>query len=196
MSYESKPIKTQEKDAIESEFFPKRMDWEIDWTVPIEQKFVNYMLRILKLYPQERSIETTIDRSIDLGTYDGKRELNDVYIIYSSKKAVKFADIKPLRLYHTSYIIRFMIPNKHVVNYESDRPGTEQKIEITNWSYLNCYYWSIQKILEDFGKFVVGLRYCNSEAPSVKFSSYSNFLSVLEVKEAIKELKEKGGQNK
>ena len=193
---ENKPMKTQEKDAIAPEYPPKKLDWEIDWTVPIEQKFVNYTLRILKLSPQERSLETTIDRSIDLGTYDGKRELNDVYIIYSSKKAVKFADIKPLRLYYNSYIIRFMIPNKHVVNYESDRPGTEQKIEITNWSYLNCYYWSIQKILEDFGKFIVGLRYCNSESPSVKFSSYSNFLSVLEVKEAIKELKEKGGQNK
>ena len=192
----NKPIKKQEKGAIKPEYPPKKIDWMIDWKTRIEQRFVKYVYRILKTFPQGKSIETMIDRSIDLGTNDGKRELNDVYIIYSSQKAVKFADIIPLRLYYTSYRLRFMIPNKHVLNYESDRPGIEQKIEITNWSYLNCYFYSIDKILEDFGKFVYGLYLCGSNCPSVKNSLYNNFIELLDVKEAIKALKENGGQNK
>jgi hypothetical protein len=76
-----------------------------------------------------------------------------------------------------------------VLNYESDRPGIEQKIEITNWSYSNCYLYSIDKILEDFGKFVYSLYFCGSNCPSVKNSLYNNFIELLDVKEAIKILK-------
>lgn len=142
------------------------------WKVPIDTKYINFAIRILKRYDvKNNSLKNFINEQEENKLY----QLNKIYLKNASDNAL-FYYKENTRISHTNYPFMFNIPRKCITEDTMNKLHEEGSITINKWAYENCFKRSINYILEQWGKMIYGLLQLDLDSPIVKYSPYYKLL--------------------
>lgn len=146
--------------------------WQLEWKKKPKYEYINKAKSFLKTYSDSDELSLIAIKDENSKGYF----LDNVVIAFTSERAVVFKVDYLVSLMHTIYPIYFSIPNSNILEYESQRSGDPQKIKITQWAYNNCLMKSVNWILADFGKYIMGHFNMMEHSAGYKYSPYYDII--------------------
>lgn len=152
------------------------------WKLPIQQQFVNYASDIINNYFKNGKTFMKVLKNRGEEIEEENVKLRDIMLTGQSQKgeaeagALFCLDTHSIKLSKSTYIIKFSLPKSNLLEHRTAEYFEEQDIFITKWAYENCYLKAIDRILENWGRYMYHLMSGNKSHAGYRYSGEREFV--------------------